>query len=454
MTNAAPKPLLDIVVLVHDRADWADLCVRAVENLTSTPYRLIIVDSASVEQKTQDFFKDVERRGHTVVRLAENRSFSNGVNAGVMAGDAKFICLLNDDAIVTDGWDKALVQDLVTRDIGMTGARSNAASGPQSDPSFIGEPPFLVFVCVALRRDVWNAVGPLDEVTFDGFSTEDIDYSWRVKKAGYKLKVSNAFVLHAGSRTIATKIATTVDAQIRNNQKYNQRLIEKWGKEFAIKNSLTVKKVLVASHHATQWCAVDFMDDFVNMKAYGGYAFHFIRVVRTPIHIGRTAAANAALDGGFDYLVQLDDDARFPPDTIRRLLVHQKDVVTSLAYQRKPPHMPCIFEIGEDGIMGAHLEGWEHTGLRRVDAAGFHVSATATSVFKRMRAYRSETRPNGIQNYYGSFGDKVGEDFAFSLACKEIGVQIYCDTEFIAGHMGDAINVNEEYRQKFVAGRT
>lgn len=438
-------PLMDVVVLVHDQAAWADLAIRAVEHHTRNPYRLIVVDSASVEPRTREVLAGVAARGHTVIHLAENRSFSNGVNAGVLAGSAPTIVILNDDAIVTEGWDGAVLQDCAEKTVGLVGARSNAISGAQGDPSFTGEPPYLVFVCVALRRDVWDVIGPMDEETFDGFSTEDIDYSWRVKKAGYRLKVSSAFVLHAGSRTLA---ATNGDAlaRTRNDQKYNARLIDKWGKEWAASHSKLRENVLIATYHAEEWTRVRFMGAFAGLKRSDGVTFSYYHHTRAPIHCARQLMCDYALDHGFDVLIQLDDDATFPNDLVRRLLGHQKDMVAALAYQRRPPHLTVAFEMGDDGLMGAPMEGIEHTGLRRVDVSGLHVSALRTSVIKRLR-------DAGIRQYFGGFDNKVGEDFAFCLNLKKIGVQVYVDTDLISGHLGEAIEVNETYKQTWRAAQ-
>jgi GT2 family glycosyltransferase len=437
------EPLLDIVCLVHDCAEWADLAIRAVEHHTRAPYRLILVDSASRLPKTRAMLDAAEARGHTVIHLAENRSFSNGVNVGASAGNARFICVLNSDALVTEGWDSALMQDAADKFTGLVGARSNCASGAQGDASFLGAPPWLVFVCVALRRDVWNAVGPMDEETFDGFSSEDIDYSWRVQKAGYKLKVSSAYVLHAGSRTL-TATAGDVEARARNDAKYNARLIDKWGREWAAEHSKLQGRGLVTTYHAEEWTRVDFLKNLMGLRRSDGVGFEYLQVSRAPIQMARQLAADFALDRGFDWWVQLDDDATFPSDLLRRLISHQKDVVCALAYQRKPPHLPCVFELGEDGLLGAPMEGIERTGLRKVDVSGFHCSIMRTSVIKRLR-------DAGIKQYFGGFDNKVGEDFAFSLNAKKAGVQLYCDTELISGHIGSAIVVDEAYKREFAA---
>jgi GT2 family glycosyltransferase len=453
------QTLIDIVMLVHDRADWADLAIRAVETHTKNRYRLIIVDMASQEQVTKDLFEEVKKRGHTVLHLSENRSFSAGVNAGVAVGSSKFICVLNDDALVSDGWCTAMLLDCTERTTGIAGARSNFAAGAQGDPSFIGDPPFLVFVCVMLRREVWDKLGPMDAENFDGFSGEDLDYSFRALKAGYKLKVSNAFVLHAGSQTLV-KTQGDVNARAKNDQKYMLKLLEKWGKDWVDSHTKLRQSVLVVSYHAEEWTRVKFMESLQFLKRSDGVGYTFQAVTRAPIHVARQAAADAALDRGFDWLVQLDDDATFPSDVIRRLLSHNKDVVTALAYQRKPPHWACIFEVGEDGLTGKACEGWENTGLRKVDISGFHCSVIRTSVFKRLREGTKDAEGKvivpGTKAFYGGFENKVGEDFAFSTNLRKLGIPIYCDTNLISGHIGEAIVVDEGYKKSYVqsqAGR-
>lgn len=458
-------PLLDVVMLVRSQAIWSDLAIRAVEGHTTHPYRLIIVDQAVTDPKVKAVIDAAEKRGHTVVRMAENRSFSNGNNAGVGIGSAKFIVILNDDALVCEGWDKAMIQDMSEAGVGLVGARTNYAAGPTGDPSWTGEPPWMAFVCVGLRRDVWNKVGPMDEENFTGFAAEDLDYCFRVKKAGYKLKVSNAYVLHAGSRSIVHQVSdgskdanTQVVAYNAHNEKYNRVLVEKWGKDFVAEKVKLRQRVLVATYSAEEWTRVKFMGSVLTLKSgtpgvVGAptesgdqFNFSFYSHTRSPIHIARQLVCDYACDNGFDVLVQLDDDATFPPNLVQRLLSHKKDVVCALAYQRKPPYLPCIYERAADGETGVPLENYEHTGLRQVDISGFHVSAIRLSVIKQLRAA-------GVKKYFGGFENRLGEDFAFCKNLANAGIKMYCDTDLIAGHIAEGFVIDEHYKAAHKSGK-
>lgn len=456
-------PLVDIVILVHDRADWAELCVRAVEHFTKNSYRLIIVDMASQEAATKGLFELWRHAGHTVINLADNKSFSHGVNTGVRAGSAKHVIVLNDDAIVTEGWDSALLSDVNQTQVGMVGARSNFAAGAQGGQKCHGDPPWLVFVCVCFKREHFEHVMGMDDVTFDGFSTEDIDFSWKIVKAGLRLKVSSAYVLHAGSRTLAKQMAAGGDAQAtshalaKNNEKYNARLFEKWGKQWVSEHTKFLKRILVATFSPQETVYMDFARACMSLKQAGGYEFSFYHSVRRPIHIARQEVSDFACNNDFDVLVQLDDDSTFPADVLGQLVAHEKEVVAALAYQRGKPYAAVAYELDSDALaagktMGRNLEGMEGTGLRKVDVSGFHVSAIRTSVIKKMREHRCEKHPEGIKRYWGGF-DELGEDFAFALHLRHLGIPLYVDTNLVAGHIASPYVVGADYKMFFQQGK-
>lgn len=459
MPTSSKNPILDIVCLTHSQDKWLDLFIRSVEGFTVNPYRLILVDSASTPE-CKAVLKAAEERGHTVVRLAENRSFSNGVNAGLAVGTAKYVAILNDDIIVSEGWDAGMIETASLKHVGIVGAQTNFASGPMGDSSFVGTVPYLVFCCVMMRRQVWDLLGGLDAETYDGFSTEDIDMSWRCIKAGLELQVcKSSYVWHIGHRTLGQAIGGPVQQKL-NNEKYFARLHDKWGKDWIEKMSTIEKpKLLMATFHAEEWTRVSFMAHVHSLKRSDGVQMAgYLPVTRLPIHQARTSAADYAVDNGFQWLLMLDDDATFPSDMPRRLLAHGKQMVVALAYQRRPPHYTCAFNVAEDGTLsGKPLEGIEHTGLRRVDMSGLHCALIHTDYFKKLReglkAPDGSVIVPGTRQYFGGFDNKLGEDLALALNLRKLGLQIHCDTDLIAGHIGSSVVVDEAYKKQYLAGQ-
>lgn len=89
----------------------------------------------------------------------------------------------------------------------------------------------LCFVCVLIRRECLDKVGPLDEV-FSGYGYDDCDYSRRVVNAGYTLGVTAKAVVqhgHAGeqrSMSYNRQELGTIEALDRVAQ---AQYLAKWG---------------------------------------------------------------------------------------------------------------------------------------------------------------------------------------------------------------------------------
>ena len=80
--------------------------------------------------------------------------------------------------------------------------------------------------CVAVRRDVFEKVGPLDE-RFGIGMFEDDDYSHRMRLAGYRVVCAeDAYVHHVGQASFKKLSPAEYKAIWDRNQRYYE---EKWG---------------------------------------------------------------------------------------------------------------------------------------------------------------------------------------------------------------------------------
>lgn len=508
-------PVLDIIVPIHNLGRWVDLCIRAVEHHTRSPFKLILVDNASTEPLCLEVLEAAAKRGHTVVRNPENKSFSNSVNRGVASGTAPNLVILNDDALVTQGWDDHFLQDLACPGVGMTGAQSNYASGYQGMGRLWDDAKFLVFVCVAITRKLWDELGPMDEVTYDGFSTEDLDYSYRVRwcrrvekavpMAGggvatvptlerslepvRKLRVSKAFVLHAGSQTLQATLGTLENLD-KNNTKYMTRLAQHWGEDFVKENTRCQPKVLAVSFSAEEHTRVNFMIAFCGLRAGTGFNMACEFITRLPIHMARQLAAEKAVAGDYDFLFMVDDDMVFAGDTLVKLLKHFDDpavqVVNCLAYGRKPPYYACIFKQAKNGFGYDNLEGHEDRGLIEVDGTGLSCCIIRTSVFRKLDKHyvnqlsdadkssdafspptkalddaqakshkwwrplsKLETAQLKDHDWFGHF-ERIGEDLFFCRRVKDLGLKVHVDTDQVIGHIGEPEIVGRRVKRAYM----
>jgi GT2 family glycosyltransferase len=241
-------PLVSIVIVTHDGFGWTRLCLESLDRRTDWPrFEVVVADNASTDA-TREWLGDEERRGTLrAVMLPENRGFAAGVNAAAAASRGDYLCVMNNDTVVTRGWLSALVRHL-ERDagLGMVGPSTNEIANEakvevgyrelehlepwsrnftRANAGRRDELPMLAMFCSLLRRETFEKVGPLDE-RFETGMFEDDDYARRLSAAGLTLAVArDSFVHHAGRGSFRALPEEEYQRIYRENQR---RFEEKW----------------------------------------------------------------------------------------------------------------------------------------------------------------------------------------------------------------------------------
>lgn len=177
-----PVGLVDIILPVHGALKVTRECIDYVFSRTSWPFHLYIVDDAS-DQKTAAFIDSVQKThpDHvTVLRNKVNRGFAASVNRGIRTGNGKYICLLNSDVFVTDGWLTKMILALqadvrnaivcpITNNTALIevplsqGASYRDMNRVFQDFSRRSYPEIMpTGFCFAYRRELVSEVGPID----------------------------------------------------------------------------------------------------------------------------------------------------------------------------------------------------------------------------------------------------------------------------------------------------
>jgi GT2 family glycosyltransferase len=221
-------PLASVVVVTHDNLVFSRLCLETLLCVTEAPsFELVIVDNGSTDG-TPDYLRALAAADSRVlpITISTNLGFARAVNAGIGVARGEAVVLLNNDTIVASGWLIRLLRHLQDHGVGMVGPVTNQApdeSRVAVDYSTYGgfleaaaaragrdrgrDVAGLTLFCAALRRDVIDRLGPLDN-RFEVGMFEDDDYCMRLGAAGLRLRLAeDVLVHHFGEASLGKLVA-------------------------------------------------------------------------------------------------------------------------------------------------------------------------------------------------------------------------------------------------------
>src|SRR3989338_9791241 len=118
----------DIIIPVWNELESTKECINSLLKFTKYPYRLIVIDNGSREP-TRTYLDGIKNifSDFLLIRNDINLGFVKAVNLGVAASNNPYICLLNNDAVVTEGWLNSLVDTVEggPKNIGIANHASN-----------------------------------------------------------------------------------------------------------------------------------------------------------------------------------------------------------------------------------------------------------------------------------------------------------------------------------------
>ena len=247
-----PSPRASIVIVTFENLPLTRLCLETVLATTPEDVEVIIVENASTDGTGEYLAELAARVGRVHLTANErNRGFASAVNQGFEASRGDVLVLLNNDTIVPPGWLQRLEQHLQDPAVGLVGPTTNEAGNEaridttyrtyaeflelakkralEADGRLVDLPVATMF-CAALRRDVLETVGLLDE-QFEVGLFEDDDFAIRVRAAGYRVVLAeDVFVHHFGEAAFGELFASGRYAELfRLNR---ERFDRKWGVEW------------------------------------------------------------------------------------------------------------------------------------------------------------------------------------------------------------------------------
>ncbi|MBI3332948.1 MAG: glycosyltransferase family 2 protein [Candidatus Omnitrophica bacterium] len=237
---------MDIVIPIWNQPVLTRRCLESILRGTELPVRLILVDNGSsleTQAALERFEPSSPRFQVHRIRNSSNLGFIKAVNQGIRAGSAPWVCILNNDTVVTPGWlEEMLKVAAADPKIGLVNPTSNSlgfrpgqvpldsyADGLRAYSGQSAELSTALGFCLFARRSLLESVGLLDESFGMGYFDDD-DLSRRVKAAGYRcVRASASYVFHE------ERVSFRLLPKNRSAFEKNRRLFEqRWGRRLRI----------------------------------------------------------------------------------------------------------------------------------------------------------------------------------------------------------------------------
>ena len=159
--------------------------------------------------------------------------------------------------------------------------------------------------------------------------------------------------------------------------------------------------------------------------------------VEVGFHIGslvydsRNKLAERAINSDADYVLWLDSDMTFVPDTLDMMLdtlkTNNYEMLTGMYFRRRPPFTPTLFEELRILPTGTVTKEFDEIPDEIFEVAGCGFGCVLMS-------------RNVLWNVFCQNGNMfapingVGEDLSFCWRARRIGHKIYCDPTIALGH--------------------
>jgi GT2 family glycosyltransferase len=196
------------VIVTHYRTPeilWE--CLRRLELYAKDAVK-IVVDADSQDRTLEELTKRFpEVRGV----WTENHSLANAVNTGLKLARTPYILQMNADVYIEEDTVKAMLERLQNLEVGIVSPRCKDKTGKWQNQGLPYQRYYQYLAltnakhvavswvhgcCQMLRRDVLEHVGGMNASY--RFYNEDIDWSWRIRKAGYRCELLRNVVTHLG----------------------------------------------------------------------------------------------------------------------------------------------------------------------------------------------------------------------------------------------------------------
>jgi O-antigen biosynthesis protein len=203
------QPDVSVIIPVYGQLATTWSCLRSLaETPAGTSIEVIVANDRSPD-RTSEMLARV--RGIRTVDNPENLGFLQTCNRAAREARGRYLCLLNNDTLLTPGWLSPMVESFALfpraglvgakllfgdgrlQEAGGTAFRDGTTShyGRRKDParpeySFARRVDYCSAACALIPKAIWDQLGGFDEYYAPAYY-EDTDLAFRVRRAGYEV---------------------------------------------------------------------------------------------------------------------------------------------------------------------------------------------------------------------------------------------------------------------------
>ena len=366
-------------------------------------------------------------------------------NLGVKTARNERICIVNDDVIFDTALFERLQNMLVPQNglFGLCPGEPDFNQPPVTDKAidiipWTGQHTYGYGCLMFLHKEIWEDIPAGLEIYFgDNFI---FDLQLAKNKQNYIIANTEFFTQFA---------VTTSDTSITNGYLEKERPIYDKVKEEMFNGTyfnkqkpqeetpMTVeqkplKTILIAIPTAKN-IEVETFKSIYDLEVPEGYRTEFQYFYGYNIDQVRNLIAHWAVH--YDYLFSVDSDIAFKPDTLKKLLSHDKDMVSGLYIQRKfDQHTLEIYEHNGTGGV-SHMPYEKLKGRRLVEIAGCGFGC----VLVKSEVLRAVGYPQFEYHSAIDHAHTISEDNDFCRKAMQRGFRIWADPSIQCRHIGSHV---------------
>ena len=304
---------LTIVVPVYNNRRYLEMFLESVEVCTDQPVNIIVSDAGSTKPEVVEYLDNLKGDNLIVLRPVKRQCFSETINAGLARVKTPYVCLMNDDVIVSRNWLTPLMEQVKQPGVGAVGAFSNCALGwlhntvvncggvdlvpamnieqiepvreklydcsaPHDDIGAVHEREWIAFWNVVIPMKVVREVGILDTNFKNG--GEDKDYCLRMRQLGYKIyQRFDSFLFHYGGKTRKINEEEDYEKHHEEDRHNNSHLVEKYASKTIViytgpaYEKWSPRSIVEGGIGGSETCCIKIAEEFIK-KGYRVFVFN------------------------------------------------------------------------------------------------------------------------------------------------------------------------------------